>query len=98
MLFVIMCRDKPGISTIRATSMDAHRNFVGQQKTVKVVISGPLVTDDGARITGSLFIVEAERRSEVERFQKLDPLFQAGIWQSIEVHAFSKRVDNRNLS
>jgi uncharacterized protein YciI len=40
-------------------------------------------------------MVDAADRAQVERFQRNDPMFKSGIWASIEVRAFSKRVDNR---
>jgi len=38
-------------------------------------------------------MVEAPDRSAVMRFQADDPPFQAGIWATSEIHAFSKRID-----
>jgi uncharacterized protein YciI len=55
-------------------------------------MSGPLVTDDGAKPIGSLFLVDAGSRAEIEAFQRDDPLFNAGVWETVEVRAFNKRV------
>jgi len=43
------------------------------------VISGPLVSDDGEKMIGSLFLVEAPGRDEVEAFNRADPFTEAGI-------------------
>lgn len=94
MFFVIRCFDKPGALQTRMANMDAHKEYVST-KPIKVLLSGPLTEDDGETIIGSFFMVEAGSRSDVERFQHNDPLYKAGIWESIDVHAFSKRVDNR---
>lgn len=94
MYFVIRCMDKPGALPTRIANMDAHKEYVGT-KPIKVLLSGPLTEDDGETIVGSFFMVEAEDRQEVERFQHNDPLFKADIWESIDVQAFAKRVDNR---
>jgi len=94
MLFVIFCLDKPGAASLRAANMQAHRDYVATGP-IKVVLSGPLTTDDGQETVGSFFMVDAADRAHVERFQRDDPLFKAGIWASIEVRAFVKRVDNR---
>ncbi len=75
--------------------MPAHRDYTAT-KPIKILLSGPLTSDDGESTLGSFFLVEANDRAEVEAFQQGDPLFQAGIWESIEVRAFSKRVDNRD--
>jgi uncharacterized protein YciI len=93
--FVIRCMDKPGVLETRLATMPAHRDYVAT-KPIKVLLSGPLTEDDGETIVGSFFMVEAADRAAVERFQHNDPLFKAGIWASIDVQAFAKRVDNRD--
>ncbi len=74
--------------------MQAHKDYIAT-KPIKVLLSGPLTEDDGETIIGSFFMVEAADRAEVERFQRGDPLYQASIWQSVDVRAFAKRIDNR---
>ena len=94
MLFIIYCVDKPGAAELRAANMQAHRDYLAT-KPIKVLLSGPLTTDDGQGVVGSFFMVDAADRAQVERFQRNDPMFKSGIWASIEVRAFAKRVDNR---
>jgi len=74
--------------------MQAHRDYLATGP-IKVVISGPLTSDDGQSVIGSFFMVDAADRAQVEKFQRNDPLFRSGIWASAEVRAFTKRVDNR---
>lgn len=95
MLFAIFCIDKPGVVEKRAAVMQAHRDYLAQA-SIKLVMSGPLVDDDGETIVGSLYVIEAADRAEVEAFQKDDPLVSADLWDSVEVRAFLKRVDNRD--
>lgn len=94
MLFVIFCLDKPGAEHTRAANMQAHRDYLATDP-IKVVLSGPLTTDDGQSVIGSFFLVDAADRGEIEKFQRNDPLFNSGIWASVEVRAFAKRIDNR---
>ena len=94
MYFVIRCIDKPGVLDVRLGNMQAHKDYVAA-KPIKVLLSGPLTEDDGETIIGSFFMVEAADRAAVTEFQNNDPLFKAGIWQSVDVQAFAKRVDNR---
>lgn len=79
----------------RAAVMQPHRDYLAQA-SVKIVMSGPLVDDDGETVVGSLYVVEAADRAEIEAFQKDDPLVAADLWELVEVRAFSKRVDNRD--
>ena len=94
MLFIVYCLDKPGATELRAANMQAHRGYIDTQP-IKLLLSGPLTTDDGKGVVGSFFMVDAADRAQVERFQRNDPLFKSGIWASTEVRAFAKRVDNR---
>lgn len=95
MLFTIFCIDKPGVAEKRKAVQNAHRDYLALS-SIKLVMSGPLVDDDGETVVGSLYVVEAEDRAEVEAFQKDDPLVAADLWETIEVRAFLKRVDNRS--
>ena len=94
MLFVIYCLDRPGAAQKRAANMQAHQDYIATGP-IKVLLSGPLTTDDGRGVIGSFFMVDAADRARVQKFQHNDPLFKSGIWASIEVRAFAKRVDNR---
>lgn len=95
MLFTMFCIDKPGVLEKRKAAMPGHFEYLANGP-VKIVMSGPLVSDDGQDIVGSLYVFEAADRAAVEEFQRNDPLVQADIWQSMEVRAFNKRVDNRD--
>jgi uncharacterized protein YciI len=91
MLFVIFCIDRAGAEEQRKQTIKKHVDYLATNP-IKVVMSGPLVTDDGARAIGSLFLVDAASRAEVEAFQRDDPFFNAKIWETVEVRAFNKRV------
>jgi uncharacterized protein YciI len=91
MLFVIFCLDRAGAEEKRKQAIQKHIDYLATNP-IKVVMSGPLVTDDGARAIGSLFLVDAANRAAVEAFQRADPFFNAGIWETVEVRAFNKRV------
>ncbi len=91
MLFVIFCIDRPDAGDKRRDTIQAHIDYVSGAG-IDIVMSGPLVPDGGGAPIGSLFLVEAEDRAAVEAFQHADPLYQADIWETIEVRAFDKRV------
>ncbi len=90
MLFVIFCLDRPGSLQTRLDNIEAHKDYLAGEP-IKVVMSGPLVSDDGAAPVGSLFLVDADDRAQVEASQRNDPLYQAGIWETVEIRAFDKR-------
>ena len=59
--------------------------------SIGIVMSGPLVADDGETMIGSFFLVEAESREGVEAFKRMDPFNGADVWDSIKIHPFIKR-------
>jgi uncharacterized protein len=95
MLFCLFCIDKPGVEDKRKAATRAHIDYLGTNP-IKIVMSGPLVSDDGAHIIGSLYVVDAPDRAAVAEFQRNDPLAAADLWQTVEVRAFVKRLDNRD--
>lgn len=94
MRFVVHCLDKPGAVSLRLQHYEDHKAHLASGP-VATVISGPLLADDGETMIGSLFIFEAVSRDEIEAFNKADPFNKAGVWESVSIHPFLMRVDNR---
>jgi len=93
MLFAIHALDRSGALPTRLANYDAHKAFLSDTSRygVKIVMSGPLVADDGQAMIGSLFLIEAPSRAEVEAFNRADPFAKAGIWETISVTGFLRR-------
>lgn len=93
MLFAIHAIDRTGALPMRLANYDAHKAFLGDATRfgVKIVMSGPLVADDGATMIGSLFLIEAASRAEVEAFNRADPFAAAGIWEKVTITGFLRR-------
>ena len=91
MLFVMFCIDRPGVEEKRRQVIPAHVEYLATNP-IKIVMSGPLVSDDGGKTIGSLYMLEATNRAEIEKFQRADPLYNADIWETVEVRAFNKRL------
>lgn len=92
-LFALHALDRPGALPIRLEYYAAHRAFVETAVSygVAVVLSGPLQTDDGEMMTGSLFIVDAADRAAVEAFALADPFSQEGVWGEVRINRFHRR-------
>ena len=93
MLFAIHAIDRAGALPTRLANYDAHKAFLSDTSRygVKIVMSGPLVSDDGANMIGSLFLIEAPGRAEVEAFNHADPFAAAGIWEKVTITGFLRR-------
>lgn len=94
MHYVVHCLDHDGAVDLRLSHYEAHKAYLAAA-TVKTVISGPLLADDEATMIGSCFIIEAANLSEVEAFNSNDPFAKAGLWKTVSIRPFAKRVDNR---
>jgi len=94
MHYVIHCLDHPGAVEERLAHYEAHKAYLAAAK-IKTVISGPLLANDEQTMIGSCFVVEAGNLAEVEAFNRNDPFNAIGLWQTISIRPFNKRVDNR---
>jgi hypothetical protein len=90
MLFVIYGMDYPDKPAERLRHLAAHRAHC-DTGGLKIVMSGPLVEDDGERMIGSLFVVDAANRAEVDSYLAADPFTLNGVWERVDVRAFIKR-------
>jgi uncharacterized protein YciI len=93
MLFAIHAHDREGALPTRLANYDAHKAFLSDSTSfgVKIVMSGPLVSDDGEKMIGSLFLIEAPGRAEVEAFNRADPFAVVGIWEKVTITGFIRR-------
>ena len=94
MHYVIHCLDHPDAVAKRLAHYEAHKTYLAAAE-IKTVISGPLLADDEQTMIGSCFLVEAGSLAEVEEFNRNDPFNAIGLWQTVSVRPFNKRVDNR---
>lgn len=93
MLFAIHALDGRDGLKLRATAQEAHTAHLktAADYGVRIVMSGPLVEDDGSTMKGSLLVVEADGRSNVEAFNNADPYKAAGVWAGVTITAFLKK-------
>lgn len=84
MQFVLICRDRPGAQGLRQSLRPAHLEWVEGQKSV-VKLAGPLLSDDGQTMLGSLFVLECTDRAAVQAFNLADPYTQGGLFVHVEI-------------
>lgn len=92
MLYVAYCLDKPGHAAIRAAHRPAHLEFL-KQHAAQIVIAGPVLSEDGQQMVGSLFILELESRADLDRFLQSDPYAKAGLFASVDARPWRKTVE-----
>lgn len=94
MHYTVYCLDYDGMVERRLSHYDAHKAYLATAP-LKMVMSGPLLAADLETMIGSFFLYEADDIGEIIRFNANDPFNEAGIWKSVDIRPFLKRVDNR---
>lgn len=87
MLYVLFCEDKPDSQALRLATRDAHLAFVTTHAAA-VRLAGPMLSDDGEQMLGSLFIVEAQSIADVQKLNRDDPYTKAGLWERVIIRPF----------
>ncbi len=88
MLFCIYCLDKPGHEHIRAATRAEHLEYVA--KLDGIIVGGPLLSDDGGRMIGSMLVVDLPDRAAAEALVAGDPYTAAGLFESVMIRPYKK--------
>lgn len=88
MHYIVNALDRPGSASLRASHRDAHRSRLEKHDfPLKVVVAGPLLSDD-EDVIGSLLIIESDAIENVRAFVGTDPYWIAGVYESVSVKPF----------
>lgn len=93
-LYILYAKDKPGSLEKRLEYYGAHRAFIeslDEIGLVSVVMSGPLQTDNGEAMTGSIILFNAPTREVVDQLAAQDPFMREGIWEDVSITRFHCR-------
>lgn len=87
--FVVLGTDAPGTQGLRQALRPLHRAWLREHPghAVKVVHGGPTL-DDAGEMNGTLLVVEAGSKADVEGFVAGDPYVQHGLFARVEVRAW----------
>ena len=88
-LFIITCIDKPDSLPIRLANREAHLAYARGWGD-RMLVGGPLLSDDGETMRGSMLILDVADRAEADAFLAGDPYGQAGLFQSVSVQRYNK--------
>ncbi len=98
MLWVAYCLDAPNSAGPRQEHRPAHSARLREaaqdpMAEVKPVLYGRLMDDEGAVAEGSLLILEADKREQVEAFLAADPFNTGGVWREIHIHHYAQSTN-----
>jgi len=89
MLHSFYCLDKPEAVGVRAGNREAHLAFLSELGD-RLFIAGPLLSEDGSAMVGSLIIVECEDITAARALAARDPYAQAGLFSSVAIKPWRK--------
>jgi hypothetical protein len=91
MKFVLFCEDKPDSEALRLKTREAHLAYVATRQDM-ISLAGPMLSDDGEHMLGSLFIIDADSIDDVRALNAEDPYTRAGLFGRVTIHAFRQVV------
>lgn len=83
-LFLFYCLDKPGAEDVRLATRAAHLDWA-KENIGKVLLAGPMFSEDGERFVGSIFVVEADSLEAARAMQATDPYVAAGLFERVDI-------------
>lgn len=95
MLCLIHAIDKQGQEELRQSLLSEQISYVNSADSIKIILAGPLLNQNEGDVAGSLLIVDAKSRNEVDNFINETPFFKSGIWEKIMVNKFTPT--NKNI-
>lgn len=87
MLYVMICEDQPDSLDLRMATRAAHLDFIATVSG-QVRLAGPLLADDGERMIGSLFLIDAESLDAARALNASDPYTRAGLFANVTIRPF----------
>lgn len=87
MIYVFHLLDKPGGLDLRLARRPEHKAYLAAVAD-RIAFAGPLLTDDGTTMIGSVLAIDFPSREAALRWQADEPFTRAGLYASVSVHAF----------
>lgn len=87
MIYAFRMLDRPDGAELRQRLRPEHKAYLGQLAG-RIAFAGPLTTDDGRTMIGSLLAIDFDSRDAAMAWLAQEPFTRAGLYASVEVHAF----------
>jgi len=83
------CTDKAGATQVRLDNRAAHLAYL-ESLGDRLFAAGPLLTDDGQGMVGSLLIVECADTAAAQDFAANDPYAKAGLFDNVTIRPWRR--------
>lgn len=89
MLFAIICEDKVDSEDLRKATRDDHLGYISN---FAVTLAGPMLSDDGNTMIGSIILLEADSLEDAQAFAASDPYKLAGLFARVSIRPFRQVI------
>lgn len=87
MIYILTLIDKPDGLPLRLRVRPEHKAYLAAVAD-RIAFAGPLTTDDGQTMIGSLLAIDFESREAAHAWLANEPFTLAGLYASTSLHAF----------
>ncbi|MFM7966421.1 MAG: YciI family protein [Betaproteobacteria bacterium] len=87
MLFVFHLKDRPEAGELRKAIRPAHKEYLARVAD-RICVAGPLLSDDPAKMIGSLLVIDFPSRAAADAWLTEEPFTRAGVYEASVVTAF----------
>jgi uncharacterized protein YciI len=94
MIYAIMLMDKPGTADLRIQIRPEHRAYLAQLAD-RMAFAGPLTSEDGKTVLGSLIAIDFPSRADVDTWLKDEPYTKAGVYEKPIINVFNNMWEQK---
>ena len=94
MIFAILLMDRSGTSELRIQIRPEHRAYLAEQSE-RMAFAGPLTSEDGKIVVGSLLGMDFPSRADVDTWLKDEPFTKAGVYEKPIIHVFHNKWEQK---
>ena len=91
MKYILICEDREGALNVRLANRDRHLAYIGELGD-RVSLAGPMLSDDGESMVGSVLIIEADSVEEIRAIADSDPYALAGLFSKVTIRPFRQVI------
>jgi len=87
MLFAFHLVDRADAGDLRTRARPEHKAYLAQVAD-RIAFAGPLLSDDGQTMLGSLLVIDFADRAAALDWLAREPFTVAGLYAQAQIHAF----------
>ncbi|MFZ6645185.1 YciI family protein [Undibacterium sp. TJN25] len=87
MIYIFHLLDKPDSLALRTELRPRHKAYLAEVVD-RIAFAGPLMSEDGNSMLGSLLAIDFASREEALRWQADEPFTKGGVYGSVSVLPF----------